>query len=282
MKKELPKEIANNIWIFTKSHSASLLTGSTIACNAAGIITTYKNSPKIHVILEDAQHKFNSVEDKEEKRKIALDTFKRLIPLVTPIIIFFTASSVSAIVNHKKSEAKIAALSAALSLAKTTIDEYDSFSNKVKEEIGEESYTDIRREVAKERAEQVVSRTTFSGVQLGEYLCCIPEYGIFFSGTQDKMNLAMERANTILSENGMHGKSYGYTNRYGDEIVRVADILDELGIHHHRPKMCDSLGWDAEKVKHINYYIDSGATETGVPYLTLNFETRAEFMDLWG
>ncbi len=280
--KKMMKLCGSSVGKFVKAHQASVLTGSTIAFNVAGIVATYRNSPKIHLVIEECRKDLEWYENvdgiTEEELKRArkdriIQTLKDLAPLVAPILIFFTGSTAAAIINQKKSEAKIAALTAALSLAKTTIDEYGIFEEKVKEEIGEEKYQEVKEEIVREKVENTIPDV--ASVPMGEYLCYIPDFDIYFTGTEPMIRLAMERVNTILSENGMNGHSYGYESNEGNELVFVSDLIDELEKLSsgtiRNPMMYKDFGWDAGYTKGIAYDVKAGKTATGVPYLTLIF-----------
>lgn len=282
-KKHLLKNFFGGVSRIVLEHKGTVLTGSTIVCNALGIAVTYRNSPKIHAIIEQ-YHRNVSCLDKnmdlyeQYKKQYLKDALAAIAPLIAPIIFFFAGSTVSAIVNQKQNEAKIATLTAALSLAQSTISEYDLFKEEAKKELGEEKFQQIEKEVIQKKMEELPKERIqqIDGIQIrpGEYLCGIPDFNIFFSGTQDRLVLAMDRVNAVLSSNGRDGRSYGNSDKYGNEVVTYADILGELNDPNiDIPDIANSLRWDAGRVDAIRYSIDSLKLKTGISCTVLRIHT---------
>lgn len=273
-KNEIVKHSVDSISKLILEHENTVLTGSTITFNAIGIMLTYRNSPKIHKIIEDTREDLKLVEDEASKKKIIKASFKDLTPLIVPILISFGVSTGSAIANQKKYEAKVATMTAALSLAQSTITEYNAFSEEVKKEIGEEKYQEIKKEISQEKAEQNFP-TNFQ-IEMGDVLCYFPDWDIFFSSTEAKIEAAFEHVNMVLGSNGMNGKGYGNESYRGNEIVLWSDLFRELKIKN-TPALANELGWEAGRTKFISHYID-GAKYNGVPYLTVEVGTKANLM----
>lgn len=273
-KNELIKHCVNKTSQMILEHENTVLTGSTIAFNTIGIVITYRNSPKIHEIIFNTREDLKVVEDDETKKTIIRRAFKDLTPLVAPIIISFSASTVSAVVNQRKNEAKIATLTAALSLAQSTVSEYNVFQEEARKELGEEKYQDIRNSITKERVEQNFP-TNFQ-VEMGDQLCYIPDWDIFFSSTEDKIKLAFEHVNSVLNSNGLDGNGYGNESYRGNEIVLWSDLLRELKVNN-TPGLSNDWGWEASRTKYISYWVGSG-TRNGIPYLTVELGTPASPM----
>lgn len=273
-KNEIVKKSVDSLSHIILEHENTVLTGTTVAFNAVGIALTYRNSPKIHQIIEETRTDLQLADDEETKKKIIKRSFKDLSVLVAPIIISFSASTASAILNQKKSEAKIATLTAALSLAQSTVSEYGAFKDEVRKEIGDEKYQTIKDEITKERIDQ--SFPTNFQVEMGDQLCYIPDWDIFFSSTEDKIKLAFEHVNAVLNSNGIDGNGYGNESYRGNEIVLWSDLLRELKVKN-APTLANELGWEAGRVKYISYWVGSG-TRNGVPYLTVEIGTSASKM----
>lgn len=228
--KPILKKIPGVISGYVLEHKGAVLTGGVIVCNTAGIALTYKNSPKIHSIISETREKLadpNLIED--ERVKVRRETIKDLVPLVTPIIMFYTGSVTCAVVNQKQNETKIAALTAGLTLAQNTIAEYDLFKEETRKEVGGEKYKDIQQEVANDVAERAVSRV-LPTPRPKEEIFYLDYLGIYFSSTVDRVKAAMENVNGILRRNGAAGESYGHATHRGNEIVTLADICCELDV----------------------------------------------------
>lgn len=282
-KNEVVKNAGKEVSKFVIAHEGLFFTGGTIAFNMAGIATTYKNAPKIQGIIESTRLALTETEDEELKKEIVKDAIKQLVPLCAPIIIFFAGSTTCAIVGHKKSQAKIATLTAALTLAQSTINEYDLFKKEVEEKVGTEAFKEIKNEVSAKQIEEDVKENrvptkylnTNMGA-LGEVLIYIPDFGIYFTGTATRIDMAFEHINQCLEDNGSTGRySYGNENEFGGEIVFVDDWLDELAVpEESRPRLAKNMGWDAHHTSHVTYWIGDGHTNSGIPYLTIEFNDR--------
>lgn len=265
---------------FVLEHKGTFLTGATITCNAAGIAVTYRNSPKIHEIISQYHRNVScldkSVVDYEKyKSEYLKAALIEVTPLVLPIIFFFAGSTAAAIVNQKQNEAKIATLTAALSMAQSTISEYNLFKEEAKKELGEEKFNEIQKTVTEKRVEELpVDASQGIKVNIGDVLCYIPDFNIFFSSTRERINFAMDRVNGVLASNGRDGRSYGHGTKYGNEIVTYTDILLELNDPQiEPPALADEIFWDAGKVNYITWNTyDGGVTRTGIPYMILSID----------
>lgn len=283
-KNEVLKNAGKEVSKFVLAHEGLLLTGGTIAFNMAGIATTYKNAPKIQQIIADTRASFEVIDDDEEKKACLKVAIKQLAPLVSPIIIFFAGSTTCAIVGHKKSEAKIATLTAALTLAQSTINEYDLFKKEVETKIGTEEFKELKNEVSAKQIEKDIKENKVptkylntSMGSLGEVLIYMPDFGIYFTGTSARIDMAFDHINQVLEDNGSTGRhTYGNENELGGEIVFIDDLCDELGIpEDDRPRLVKNMGWDAHHTPYVAYYIGDGHTSSGIPYLTIEFVDRS-------
>lgn len=269
VKKEAIKQIVDRVMKPVYEHEGAFLTGATIVFNTASLAVVYRNSPRIHSIINNTRMfvKYSGCTE-EERKDTYRQTLKDLVPLLTPIILLYAASVATPIINHKKNEAKIATLTAALSLAQTTITEYDKFSEEVRKEVGDEKYQEIKNEVTQQQV--VASNSPIPQIAPGEVLCYIPDWDIFFSGTKERVDNVFERVNVVMHNNGADGKSYGRVSHRGNEIVTYGDILREFKIGKDRdiPVLADELIWEAGVTDYIQHWIGHGDIN-GVPYLSI-------------
>lgn len=262
-------------------HENTILTGTTITCNAIGIAITYRNSPKIHDIILVTKDRLNECEDDNAKKQIIKDGLFAMTPLMLPIIIFFSGSTAAAIINQKKSEAKIATLTAALSLAQSTISEYDLFKEEVKKEIGEKKFEEIRKEVNDQRVNTYAPQAVWRVWRDAGYeVCWIPDFDYFFPSTPDKIELAWKNIDMVFERNGRDGKGYGFEYD-GNEIVSYADIIRELTknvkdvyFEPYYGRFPETVGWEAGKIPYITHsqgsftHHSSGMTGITIDILT--------------
>ncbi len=276
------KNVMSNLSRYVVDHKGTILTGITISSNAAAIYVTYQNAPKIRNAYAYYMGELKAASDPEEKKKLYLAGFKEMAPLALPIIAFFGLSSGAAIANQKQNEAKIAALTTTLSMtqsmAQSAIAEYKSFESQVQKEVGEEKFKELKQEATQNHIEKIpdeeISRIN---VNYGEVLCYLPDFAVYFSNTRDGINLAMKNVNSVLQMNGMDGSGFGQRNSRGNEIVTYTDLFRELRIPtDYCPELGDRFGWEAGKIKHIDYSIGDGHTSSGIPYLSLMIFTDCD------
>lgn len=279
-KNEVLNSARKEVTKFALAHEGLFYTGGTIAFNAAGIAATYKNAPKIQTIISDTRETLKVIDDDEEKKQCIMAALRQLLPLTAPIIIFFISSTACAVIGHKKSQAKIATLTAALALAQSTISEYDIFKKEVEKEIGTEKFREIKTEAVGQNIEKDIKEnnvpTKYLNTNigsLGEVLICIPDFGIYFTGTAARIDMAFEHVNQCLSDNGKTGAyTYANENEFGGEIVFVDDLCDVLGVPgDSRPRLTKDMGWVVQEIPRIQYWIGDGHTASGIPYLTIEF-----------
>lgn len=279
--KESFKEAGGEIAKFVTEHQSLIYTSGTIACNAAGIAVTFRNAPKIQEIIFSTKSALAVTDDEEDKKKIIKASLKELVPLMTPIILFFFGSTTLAVLEHRKNQEMkktIASLTAsaasAMALAQNTMTQYENFQKEVKDTIGEEKFKEIKTEAEGKRIEEDRQNNKVPHMgQLGEVLICIPDFGVYFYGTSARIDMALDHVNQCLKDNGLTGRySYGNENELGGEIVFVDNLFDELGINDdQRPKIARQMGWDAQHTTYVSYWVGDGHTNSGIPYLTLEF-----------
>lgn len=276
-KNQIVKKVREIISKKVLENSGTILTGSTIVCNAVGIAVTYKNSPKIHEAIAITKERLSQALTEDEKKRISKEGLVEIGKLVAPIIIFFAGSTTCAIVNQKKNEAKIATLTAALSLAQNTISEYDLFKEEVREKIGDEKYEEIQKDIAVKEVSRQVQGQLFTP-KPGEEAVWFPYIGKFFSSTEDRIDMVFQNVNGVLRRNGIDGESFGQQSFRGNEIVLLSDICEALEIPHDDiPGFADEVGYEAGAVTDIRYYVGS-AKLYGKSYLALVLDTTPSTM----
>ena len=252
-KQPLVNKTFNTVSTFVKGHESALLTGGSVAFNLSGILTTYKNSPKIHEVITITRERLNGETDTEERKRITRDGLKELVPLVTPIVTFFILSTTCSIVNHKRQEAKITALTTALGVAKSTINEYETFKKEVRKELGEEKYKELKTEVNAQELDKQIQNALFVP-KPNEEAVWFPYIGQFFSSTEDRINAVFERINGILD--GTIAKSYGHYTVKGNEAILLSDLCEDLDVEE-IPMFAYNAWYDAGKVREIGHFLGS-------------------------
>ena len=280
MNKELPK-------VFTKQfvkksldeiskkfleNQGLVLTTGTIVCNTAALALTYKNAEKIHKIISDTKKALIIAEEQnKDKFDIYKQAFIELAKAGGPVIIFELISIVCTIQlerKNMKNEAKIAELTAMITLAQNTISEYSTFKDETKKEIGEEKYRAIQEKVvdSKIQGEEYPSNIH---VNVGEHLCYFHYLDKWFSGTASDLKLGMQEFNDVLERNQ---DGYGRESSRGNEIILIEDICSRFKIDD-RSQVSSMMGYESQRTKQIEYWIGTGHINDTL-YFTLNIETE--------
>lgn len=280
MNKELPK-------IFTKQfvkksldeiskkfleNQGLVLTTGTIVCNTAALALTYKNAEKIHSIISDTK---DAIAIANEQHKDTFDIYKQacieLAKAGGPVIIFELISIICTIQlerKNMKNEAKIAELTAMITLAQNTISEYSSFKEETRKEVGEEKYRQIQNEVVNQKIQGDATPSNIH-VNVGENLCYFPYLDKWFSGTASDLEAGMTEINDVLERNQ---DGYGRESSRGNEIVLIEDICNRFKIDD-RSQVSSLMGFESQRTKYIEYWVGTGHINDTL-YFTLNIETE--------
>lgn len=151
MQNKVVSTVTTEITKFYVNHESAILTGGTIGFSLATTAVTLKNAEAISDILRDAKASLAMCNTQEEKNQVYALTLKELAPLVTPIIIFQTATIGCAIFAKKQSDKKVAELAGALSIAQAAITQYQTWQKQTEEALGEKKYAKLQSDIYKEQ-----------------------------------------------------------------------------------------------------------------------------------
>ena len=155
--KVLRNKVVGEVSKFYLAHESTILTSGTIGFSMATTAVTYRNADKIKQILSDASYilaEAKDHEDEERVKQIYAETLKKIVPLVTPIVIFQAATITCTILSKKRSdllESKLAETAGALSIAQTAIAQYQSWNKDTQEVLGEKKYEKLQNDIYKNR-----------------------------------------------------------------------------------------------------------------------------------
>lgn len=263
-------EMFNKVGDFGKKNNSAILAG----LGVVGLIATgyfaYKAGAKADRILEEKRKDMALVDpkDKEAKKAVSTETAKALAPILAPPIVMGIASTACIIGSHKASQRKIAALSAAYSIAETSIKE---LNGKMRETLGEQKTRQIKDAITKDKlnANPPVENNIILP-ENGDIMCKDSYSGRFFRSNAQKIGLAINKMSGRIA-----------TEMY----VSLNDFYDAINSSDLPPiPMGEDLGWNIDDLYNGALPITYTAilTDSGIPCLCLDYDIslRADFKNL--
>ena len=277
--KEMAKAVLNDSKNFVVNNKRTILTAGSIIFEYAAIYEAVKQADELRDIIEDIKYKLDCAgENGDDRKKIIQSGIKRLAGPASKIFVPAVISTICIIKNDRDSKRAIAEYAAQVGALTAAVDEYRIFERNAKDELGEEKFAKIKADSAIEYHEVNGYGNANVIVRPGEFLTYLPDFGVYFSSTEDKIDNAFEHLNNVLSKDGSDGASYGRCSRNGHEVVTYEDIFDELGIPSSRDsRLIQNLGFEAGRHDRIGYFVEGG-TVNGVPHLVLVITTEPVFV----
>ena len=243
---------------FFNKHDSTILTGITLASSTAAVIFALRDGPKCEKILKE----------KREEGASNVEKAKAVLPVAGRTLAALGIAWGSAVLNHKRSGAKIAALVEAISLSESLRGET---KKQLEETVGEEKVKEAEEKVMKERAEKkplIMSEIENTGH--GSFIFREPMTGKTFRASKDYVELVIARWSAKIA--AAHAKNWD------DYEVTMTDIFDDIGLS--RCGFADLFVWRAVEVDSIDVNLngtfeyedpETGNTE---PAYILDFYTK--------
>lgn len=263
-------EMFGKIGDFGKRNDSAILAGIGLMGLIATACCAYKAGAKADRILEEKKKDMALVDskDKDAKKAVNMETAKALAPVLAPPIIMGIASGACIIGSHKASKRKIAALSAAYSIAETSIKE---LNGKMRETLGEQKTRQIKDAIMKDKlkANPPVENNIILP-ENGDVLCKDLYSGRIFRSNAQKIGLAINKMSGRVS-----------TEMY----ICLNDFYEAINSPDLPPiPMGNDLGWNIDDLYNGTLPITYTAilTDNGIPCLCLDYDIsiRADFRDL--
>ena len=218
----------------------------------AGILAV-KATPKAMELLDDKRDELEK--DDLTVAETVQTTWKVYIPSVATALL----SSVCIIGANSVHMKRYAALSAACTMAETSLREY---SDKVIETIGEKKEQEVRDAIAKDEVEKhPVANREVMITGKGETLCYDPMSDRYFESDIEKIKKAINECNRrMLIENE----------------ISLNDLYMELGLRPVDESIGETLGWCVDK-GFIEPAFSSQLTDNGRPCLVIAFRNPPRY-----
>lgn len=246
-------EIFRNLAVFGKKNLPAILTGFGIAGMGASVVMAVRATPKAKEKIEQAKK-----EGKHEKLT-TMQTVKATALVYLPSALSFAAGAACVVGAHNVHSQRNAAISAAYSVASTSL---DAIKNKLPQVVGEQSAKAVAEAIDKDRVEQAERQITdiHEREELGTVLCLEALTGQLFYSSRPRIDDAVNKANYGMSNNM---ENYISLNEFFQEIDSP-DLQDcALG---------DTVGWNS-RTGLISVGYSSQLSRNGVPVLVVDYNT---------
>lgn len=279
-------EVASNVG---KTHGSTILTGLAVVGVLATAIFSAMARPKADEAIEEAEAKKADDEMEAAEREgrelkdisqIGKLTFWEKVKASWKCYILTVITGVLTVAcivgGHVISLRKIGDLAATCNVLQMANDRYEKYAEKVKEEIGEEKHEELKTKADEEiRKDQVSKHPSLIQNAIltgdGEVLFWDP-YGVGYIRTSQA---ALDRAANKITLNALKVKGF--------PIATMEDFYMEINIPVEKiPKRADRLMWYVEEHVVEMCCHDSGISESGEPYVIMEFKVEPDIKGVTG
>lgn len=239
----------NAIKGFGSSHSPAILTGLGIAGMIFTVVEAVRATPKALLMIEEA------TEDIPEPKVV--DKVKACWKCYIPAAVGGAASIAVLIFANRAGEQQRAALSAAYTLAETSLSEY---RHKVEEKFGKRKEESVCDDIAKDKiAANPLSSKEVIVTGKGECLCYDSISGRYFKSEVE----ALRRAENVLN-----------LRLRNEMFISLNELYSEINL----PPIDagEKLGWNIDK-GYIELRFTYGPAENDEPCLILTYDVQANY-----
>lgn len=264
---------------FIDKHLPEILTGIAIVGLGGAVGSAIKSAPKAVKAVENAKiDKIADIERDAEGDPTALDIYrdeqgelllekikltpweyvKTLFPIYWPTALMTACSGTCMVMATSTGIKRSAALLTALGMSEKNIKEYQE---KAKELFGEKKEAQIRKEISKDKAMDVVEDKIYQTAN-GSYLCCEPLTGTYFRSSQVAVQQAVINFNRKLMDEG---------------VMSLADLCHELEIPLPDEWLAEHLVWiyEGKKGQLLDITFDYGGNvRTNEPCLVIDYNVK--------
>lgn len=262
------QNLANVFTQFVRANSTTILTVTAVAGIVGTVAVTLHEAPKAKQILEDTKKDIAEAQERGEgKKESIIFCARRLVPVVTPIVLTAGLSIASVIGLNTVHTRRYAAMSAAYAIADRSLKEWKEHTAEI---VGQKKMDDIKMAIADEKAknikpddiQEVAEMTPGAPAWDPLDICYDSNTGAQFYSSASRIREAFTDLQTELN---------------GCSWVSVNDLYHNLEVR--KTKFGESLGWNSGEK--IDYDMTYSQTVDGRPCIVLTY-TPGPRTDAWG
>ena len=267
------KKAGKNVSEFSSKNSHIISGGVALVGVVVTAVCAYKARPKVDHIMEEQREKMEELDEcvelpeeevKKVKREITTETVKKLVPALAPTVISAMGTSGAIVFSVASGVRKIAQ---ATQLATASELAYKELYDKTKKVVGEEKVSEIKKELAQDKVDELSDFGKFSIDEAGFYETGLGNDPWFdsFSGMLFKCSeKAIREAILKCKEALVDGQPYFVMNelyselhlpqvkagkRYGFKIESLTNQKDLM-----KPNLGNAVRWGEGSVSVLDWW----------------------------
>lgn len=243
--------LVKRIGTTVKNNAPEICTIAGIGLMVTTVISAVRATPKaMDIIAKREEEK----EDKLTRTEIVKETWKVYVPTACIGIASITCFIVSMVATNKR----YAAITTAYALSESNFNEY---TKKVKEMLGEEEETKIVSRIAQDKVNSADEETCERVVVEDEDILCYDCFaGRIFSSNKNKINDAVNHINRMI---------------LADDYASLNDFYNRVGLKD--TLVGDLLGWTSRSDTLIAIRYSSTLAPNGKPCLAISFNLNPKY-----
>lgn len=264
-------ELSTKLTAWSVKNAPSLLTGAGFTGVFVTAYMAYKAGPQAERILAEHREVEEKVKEsvgynKEATRARAIETAKKLAPVVLPPIGMAIATGACVLGANSIASKRLAVLSAAYSISETALKDYQ---NKVTEMVDPKKMTKIKEGLAKDKLDKnpIKQNTEILMTGDGDVLCMDCYSGRYFRSNAQKIGQAVNELSADVQT---------------DMYVSLNDFYNKLNIP--AVPMGDDFGWNVDDLirGQLDIEISAHLTPDKQPCLVVDYNIfpRSDFRSL--
>ena len=263
-------ELVSKAVNFADEHQREIMLGGAIAGTVVTAVLSWKAGIKADKVLEKQKVKMEGlkyIEEsdeelyKEERKKVTVETVKKLAPIVAPPVIAATGTIVAVCAGYKSASKQIATLSALYSMSEKALADQLEKTNEI---AGPKKAQEIADAVTAKKVEKTpIDKNTIINTGKGTTLCLDDMSGRYFYSSAEEIKKA---CNTI-------------NKRMMDEYyISLNELYEELGL----PEITlgEDVGFNIDDgLIDIDHILGATLHNNETPVLVLNYDISAKYME---
>lgn len=199
LKRELLK-ISKDVILYASIHKRSILTGATLAETIVNSAVWFKSGYRVHGIYNKMIYDLQQChpEDLVSRKSIIMNALWEAFPDIVTGIVMTGVTGGTILYNHKVNSKQIAALGAAYTATKATLDATES---KIEELFGAKGKQEVHQSIAQDETNKAATQRNYTFVPgKGSYWCLDPKTARAFRTCAESLAAAKDAISEKVSQ----------------------------------------------------------------------------------
>lgn len=259
---------------FADEHQREIMLGSAIAGTVLTAVAAWKAGIKADKILSEQKEKLENNEKDmleggaseediaEMKKKVTVETIKKIAPVVAPVALSAAGTIVSVIGGYKVASNQIAVLSSLYSMAEKSLGDYQ---DKAKEFLGEKKAGELHDKVKEGKILNNPPKETDTIINTGKgtTLCLDDWSGRYFYSAPEEIRKAFNTINKRMMD---------------EYYISLNELYEELGLPD--IKLGEDIGFNVDDgLIDIDHLFVAALHNGDTPVLALDYEVSPKYTE---